>query len=326
MSENITTKLIPYAFLNKSYQDYIAENSQPKDLASGTTIFKEGSEANHTYFLLKGKVKLSSKNGKESLRGPSALAFSQGYINHALSAETVENCLVLEVFLSPEQQDNLLCWEFTSRYFKEAPWIKSIKNSGMFNYVPSSNLLKLVQSFQVKDAKEGDIITKENNYEREFYVLTEGEANVYQGQIEANSKALTSITALQTFGEAALLEDLPRNATIIMSKAGTLMSFDASKLEDLNSETISTKSFLSRAQLKENANKNEIKLLDIRPEKESALSPLKGAVLAPADQAHRLKEFIDSNTHYVIFSPYEQLNKLVFHLLSEKNPNITILK
>jgi len=249
MSENITTKLHPYAFLNKSFQDYVAENSQPKSIKSGESIFVEGKEAEHTYFLLKGKVKLSLANGKESLRGPSGMPFSQGYDKYSLIAEALENSLILEVFLSPEQQDAFLCWEFTSRYFEQAPWVFSVKNCGMFNHIPSSNILKLAQAFELKNAVEGDIITKEDNYERQFYVLVEGEANVYQGPIDEKSKALTTIQALQTFGEAALLEDLPRNATIIMNTVGSLMSLDADQLEGLDPENIPDSHFLSRAQL-----------------------------------------------------------------------------
>lgn len=325
MSENITTKLLPYAFLNKSFQDYVAENSQPKNISAGETIFTEGKDAENIFFLLKGKVKLSTSNGKESIRGPSAMAFSQGYELYNSSAEAVENSIVLQVFLSPKQQDTLLCWEFTARYFENAPWILSIKNCEMFDYTPAANLLKLAQAFELINVNAGDLITRENNYERQFYVLLEGSASVYQGAINENTKALTTIKTLQTFGEAALLEDLPRTATIKMDTSGSLMSLDASQLESINTENLASTCFISRAQLKDKTNAGS-KILDIRPEKESQINPLKGAIVAPVDKGNHLKEIIDSNSSYIIYSPYEQLNKLIYQLLSEKNSTVFILK
>lgn len=325
MSENITTKLLPYAFLNKSFQEYVAENSQPKNVNAGEAIFTEGKEADSIFFLLKGKVKLSTKQGKESIRGPSAMAFSQGYEQYNVSAEAVENAVILQVFLSPKQQDTLLCWEFTSRFFNHAPWILSIKNCEMFDYTPAANLLKLAQAFQLVNVNAGDLITKENNYERQFYVLLEGAASVYQGIINESSKPLTTINTLQTFGEAALLEDLPRTATIKMDSSGSLMSLDASQLETLNTESLPASCFVSRNELKEKTSAGS-KILDIRPEKESQLSPLKGAILAPVDKGSNLPELIDGNSSYIIYSPYEQLNKLVYQLLCKKNSKVFILK
>lgn len=325
MSDNITTKLLPYSFLNPNFQNYVAENSQPKNVKPGENIFTEGKDAEHTFFLLKGKIKLSTHAGKESLRGPSAMPFSQGYEQYSLSAEALENSLILEVFLSPKQQDTLLCWEIAARYFDHAPWVFSIRSCEMFDHIPASKLLKLLQAFQSKQAKKDDIITKENNYERQFYVLVEGEAAVYQGTIDENTKALTSIQALQTFGEAALLEDLPRNATIKMNSSGILMSLDASELDDLTNEDFPTTSFVSRNELKEKTNLGS-KILDVRPEKEASLNPLKGAVLAPLDKVKNILEIIDASSSYIIYSPYEQINKLIYLLLIKKNKNIFILK
>jgi len=326
MSENITTKLIPYCFFNERFQLHVAENSQPQPIKAGESIFKQGDSAENVFFLLKGKVKLLLNNGKENLRGPSGLAFSQGYDQHSLSAEAAENSLILRVDLSPEQQDTLLCWEFIFQYFENAPWILSIKQCEMFDHISPAKLLMLCQGFKEKKAEANEIIIKENDYERLFYVLTEGTANVYQGTVDENAKSLSTLEPLQTFGEASLMEDLPRTATIRMNEAGSLMSLDATNLDKIQQQSIPSSTFLNRAQLKECLKDESARILDIRPEKESKVTPLKGAQLAPVELSTKLLHAIDSSTKYIIYSPYEQLNKLIYFLLREKNKNISILK
>jgi CRP-like cAMP-binding protein len=253
--------------MEEEFQIFLAENSEPKQFNPGQCIFKMGDAAENSYYLLKGKLKVTLANGKSGSKGPSSNPFSAGYENYSLSAEAEEKSLVLKINLSPKEQEQFLCWQFAYDYSQKSPWVMSVKNCDMFDHIPAANLLRLIQAFKVKKAEPDELITKENAYERQFYVLISGKAEVFQGKLDENSTPIFEISQLQTFGEASLMDDLPRTASIKMAEEGELMVLDASQLDDLLSVNIPEEKFVNNAQLKEALSKGS-KILDIRPEKE----------------------------------------------------------
>ena len=325
MSLEIISKLIPYSDLCENLQNFISDKAGLQNIKANSLIFSEGENADCIYFLLKGKIVLSQKSGKENSRSPSALSFSQGYSHYRHSASAEQDSVIIKVKLSPEEQDTLLCWEFAYRFMDNAAWIMSLHESGMFGHINADQILKLVQSFEKISVTKEDIIIKENSFERIFYVLLEGQANVYQGKLSEQSKAISQIHVLQTFGEASLMEDLPRNATIKMASEGQLMRLDTTHIDQLKAD-INDKVFINGLELKQKIEVEKAEILDIRPEKEAKLNPLKGAQLASMDQPQTLLNKIQNEKSYIIYSPYRELNKLVYQLASSKNPNIFILK
>ena len=325
MSIEIISKLIPFSDLGESLQKFISDKASLQNIKANNAIYAEGEKADSIYFLLKGKVLLNQKTGKAISKSPSALSFSQGYSHYRHSASTEQDSVVIKVKLSPEEQDTLLCWEFAYRFMDNAAWIMSLHESGMFGLVNPDQILKLVQSFEKIKVNNEEIIIKENNFERSFYILLDGLANVYQGKLGEQGKAISQIQALQTFGEASLMEDLPRNATIKMASEGQLMRLDTTHIDQLKTD-IKDAVFISGQELKQKIEVEKAEILDIRPEKEAKLNPLKGALLASMDQPLALLNKIHSGKSYVIYSPYRELNKLVYQLANRKTPNIFILK
>jgi CRP-like cAMP-binding protein len=325
MSIEIISKLVPYSDLCESLQKSIGEKAKLQNIKANSKIFSEGEDADNIYFLLKGKVVLSQQNGKENSRSPSAMSISQGYTHYRHSALAEQDSVVVKVSITPEEQDALLCWEFAYRFLDKAAWVPCLYESEMFGHISPNQLLKFVQSFEKVSVTSGELIIKENDYERNFYVLIEGIADVYQGKLAEQSKPISQIHPLQTFGEASLMEDLPRNASIKMATQGLLMRLDTKRIEELKTN-FDENIFINGAQLKQKVENEKAELLDIRPEKEAKLNPLKGAQLVSMDQPQNLLNKIQNKQSYIIYSPYRELNKLVYQLASSKTPNIFILK
>ncbi len=325
MSIEIISKLVPFGDLCESFQKFTTDKAVVQNLKANSKIFTEGEAALAAYYLLKGKVQLNQKNGKEVSRSPSALGFSQGYTHYRQNAVAEQDSVVVKINLNPEELDTLLCWEFSYRFLDKAPWVISLHECDLFGLVAPSQILKLVQSFEKVGVNSGEIIIKENDYERNFYVMSEGSADVYQGKLGEQSKPISQIHSLQTFGEASLMEDLPRNATIKMATQGVLMRFDATRIDTLKAD-IKDSIFISGSELKQKVENEKAEILDIRPEKEARLNPLKGALLAPIDNPLELLKKIQGAQSYIIYSPYRELNKLMYQLVILKNPNIFILK
>ncbi len=323
---NIVTKLVPYSYLNAGFQAHIAENSHPESFKSGDIICQQGDIADCVLFLLKGKVKTTLANGKSSERGPSSLPITQGYQQHNYQIDALENCLVLNVHLSPKEQDQLICWDFAASCQEQPEWFSKVKDCEMFDHIPGHNLLRLANAFEEKNMSEGDLVIQEDHYENEFYVLLEGEVNVFQGEVTDSSPPIATIPAPSTFGESGLMEDLPRTASIKMASDGKLRVFNASKMMDFFEGSVSESNYASRKDLKSLVAEQGYKLLDIRPQKEIKLNPVKGAQIASIDSAQDLINSIEPEGKYLLYSPYEMLNELIFDYLSSRSSQLKILQ
>ena len=91
-----------------------------------------------------------------------------------------------------------------------------IKNISLFEKLEDSDIEKLVSVVQKGSIPSGTEFFKEGDIGDAFYVLTNGEVEVSK-EINGKKTVLTTIKSGDEnnfFGEMALIEDLPRNATI----------------------------------------------------------------------------------------------------------------
>lgn len=325
MKTDIIAKLHPFSFLRDEFQSVVKSKTSTLDgLSPNAIVFNKGEEKSAEYYLLKGNIELETEGGKKSTKKPSSLNFSSGIETYSASAKTLAETVILKVALDSHELNTLLCWEFALRFLDNPQWGFSLYESEMFEHIAPSKLILFLQSLEEKHVETDEIIISENEYGKLFFVMCEGLANVFQGKISEDAKPVSQITPFQTFGEASLISDLPRNASIKMADKGKLMAFDSENLPNLTSEDISSKVVLNKSELKAFLQKDKHFILDIRPEKESKLSAMKGSISAPVDQPLDLLSKIESDCTYVILSPYEGVNKLVYRLGSLKNKNLFI--
>jgi len=332
---NIISKLLPYAYLNKELQDYLIENSQPNTFKAGDLICREGSDADSVLFLLKGQIK-SVFNNKERIKGPSALCISQGYEKHQTTLYAEKNSLVLTVHLSPSQQDSLICWQFASQLLENQDWFVQLTEGDMFDHIPSANLYRLALAFEEKLATKDEILIREDAFEKEFYVLLEGTIGIFRGELDETNKPLSQLEPISHLGEAGLIEMLPRTASGKMLEEGKLMVLDRENLAPLLQDNIDDTAFIEASQLKSLLGEGKTKIVDIRPEQQRLLSPIKTdkqVIINSSIEGKQniIKDIDDAMqnqgiTHFVIYSPYEQLNKLCYQWLKQSTQNIYILK
>jgi CRP-like cAMP-binding protein len=88
----------------------------------------------------------------------------------------------------------------------------------MFSACRSRELSHIAQLVERVEVKEGDILVKEGTRTREFFIIMEGEA-----QVSRRGRALAMLGTGRYFGELALLDPSPRNATVTMSTNGQVL-------------------------------------------------------------------------------------------------------
>jgi CRP-like cAMP-binding protein len=87
--------------------------------------------------------------------------------------------------------------------------VSSLRNSCLFEDMPKKHLTELARRSEDVDVPAGKELVKEGDNGSEFFVIVEGEADVSQ-----NGRKVATRGPGEFFGEMALLESVPRTATV----------------------------------------------------------------------------------------------------------------
>lgn len=101
---------------------------------------------------------------------------------------------------------------------RNASRVNALKAVPMFAAFADKELEAVAKVIEVVDVPAGEVLVKEGARGHEFYVISEGQADVIQ-----SGKTVATLKAGDFFGELAVLDPQPRTATVQMSAAGQVM-------------------------------------------------------------------------------------------------------
>ncbi len=96
---------------------------------------------------------------------------------------------------------------------------EALANMPLFSKLSERELLRVMQSVEARDYKDGEVIIREGDKGDELFIVLEGSVSVTrQGQV------LTRLGAGEHFGEMALIRSVPRSATITAEGGAELIA------------------------------------------------------------------------------------------------------
>jgi RimJ/RimL family protein N-acetyltransferase len=107
------------------------------------------------------------------------------------------------------------------------------RQSDIFQGLSDGELSQLAHICKMVSYPAGKIICNEGECGSEIFVLAEGKASVMTKGNRKKSIQIGSIGQGEIFGEMSIIEDLPRNATLITDVNSKLVVIDRSELENL---------------------------------------------------------------------------------------------
>lgn len=113
--------------------------------------------------------------------------------------------------------------------------INFLLGAPMFGDLDESELSQIVHIMRVQFLREGQAVFREGAPGDAWYVVYEGEVEVFTGGDETPERQLATLSAPACFGEMAILDGSPRLATVRATSRATILKFtrdDFSRLLD----------------------------------------------------------------------------------------------
>jgi CRP-like cAMP-binding protein len=222
---------------------------QVRDLSPGQVLFKEGDTEKRTFYIVSGTLELldhgkvvgTVEGGSDFARNPVAPVYPR-----RVSAKARDRVQFISV--DSDLLDVMLTWDQTGSY--EVSELKNGKDEGgnedwmtmllqtkAFHKIPPANIQAIFMRMQQINYKSGDIVLKQGAEGDYFYVLTRGTALVTrETPLSKDGIKLAELSVGDTFGEEALISDAKRNATVTMTRDGSVMRLGKDDFKKLLNE------------------------------------------------------------------------------------------
>lgn len=225
----------------------LLEGARLERLEPGQTLFAAGDSDTQAVYLLEGSLELRPDGtdgahpvsaGSEEARHPIANEHPRRVTAVALTPAEI-------VCIDKELLDTLLTWGQISApeedvvmsedgiiTINKAGWLKTMIKSPTFRRLPSPNIEQLLHRLEPIIVRAGNVLIRQGDAGDYFYMIDQGIALVMRNpDNDEDSIEMAELNPGASFGEAALISDNPRNATVSMMSDGILLRLSK---EDFN--------------------------------------------------------------------------------------------
>lgn len=292
--------------------------------------------AHRLVYLLEGEVQLSPARSEGCIvRGGSTEA------RHPLPLETEHACArALEpgtvAFIDPDLLDRLLTWSQISVpdeavvmaegriiTVDKTNCLRAMLRSSTFRNLPAANLEELLHRMEPIFVPAGQVVIRQGDQGDYFYMIDEGVALVtHNPDNDEDCIEIAELEAGTTFGEAALLSDTPRNATVSMMTDGILLRLSREDFNKLLSQPTLQWLDLDGARRRVDEGGTWI---DVRLPSEYEHAHLPGALNIPIPALHRAARALDRHRHYICYCQTGQRSSAAAFVLKQYGLSASVL-
>jgi CRP-like cAMP-binding protein len=323
-------QLIPLSDLSGEALKQAAGLAKVIELEAGRTVFRKGSQDDRSFYLLAGEVALDSeddstpmlvKAGSDTARHPLSRLKPRAYTCIARTP-----CQL--VSFSDDDLDHLVArdqataYEVTEFEGDDPQWMFDLLSNPAFSSVPPGNLHILFSRFKAMPVEAGEVIVEQGGAGDYYYLIRSGRARVTRSAGESKVIPLAELKPGQGFGEEALISGDPRNATVTMISAGTLMRLPAADFDNLLREPL-----VHRVNLAQGAEliKHGAQLIDVRLEAEFEEGSLKGSINLPLYLLRLKANNLDRKRTFILFCQSGRRSSAAAFLLTQRGFDARVL-
>ncbi|MCC6302043.1 MAG: cyclic nucleotide-binding domain-containing protein [Gammaproteobacteria bacterium] len=240
-------RLEPISSLPADQIRELLEGARLEYLEPGQTLFAAGDDDGQAVYLLEGSVELRPHGsgathpvsaGSDEARHPiadeyprraTAVAVTRAEIAR-IDKELLDTLLTWGQISAPEE--DVVMSEDGIITINKADWLRTMIKSPTFRRLPPSNVEQLLHQLEPVIVHAGEVIIRQGDAGDYFYMIDQGIALVMRNpDNDEDSIEMAELDSGASFGEAALISDNPRNATVSMMSDGILLRLSK---EDFN--------------------------------------------------------------------------------------------
>ena len=230
--------LSPFSALSDANFIKIAARGEIKSQPAGALLFKRFSNDPDSHWLLTGQLNLVNdafENRAFTESDSQTYGAVDDFQPHTVSAVCEAPCAVFTLSKTVQSEIETLLEAAAStaeNSLSIGNWMERLLSTPLFEFIPPTNIQELFKRFKTRQVTSGEIIIKQGDPGDFFYMIKTGSVSVH---VEMNGKVnqVAKLTAGQSFGQDALVSDLPRNATIMATAPCELGMLTEADFEDL---------------------------------------------------------------------------------------------
>ncbi len=298
-------KYHPQVSLLSEQQEVTGDIIRAFDLKSGEQLVLRNFGDYDYLYVLQGQVSLSADSGLPmTLRAGDAeqRRFMIPRGTESLHIEAVDRALVYQI--DGQELDFLVALsevvDLSDPDDEEAhKRVRLISNAKPFQRLPIETVAEALRRMQRIEVVEGQEIVRQGEPGDAFYVIEDGEAEVWElGLYDDEPQLVNELSMGDGFGEEALVMGGSRGATVRMTRNGHLLVLDKVDFDQLVKKRMVEWVDSSTAQ---SLLKNGYQLLDVRYEEEFEESFIPGSTLIPLQQLRKRYTELDPEKPYVAY-------------------------
>lgn len=321
---SLTRTLVPLKDMSEAHLLELLSDSDTEVICAGQTIFARGNYDAHHVYLLHGNVTLVDENNVTGLiKGRSTLLPIAHHQPRLVTAVAESDCSILRI--NSERLDKMVAWSQVADYLQlnisrqrdldeDIDWMMTVLKSNLFFKVPPINVEEIFSRLIPQVVYAGDVVIRQGELGDQCYFIKEGEAEVWRHN-ESGRQHLANIGVGRCFGEDALVNEAPRNASVIMQTDGVLMRLDKQDFFRLLKEpqvpSVTLESYAERIAAGAVA-------VDVRSEEEYAELHLHSAVNVPLNLLGIKSRMLDKNRPYIFYCNTGRRSRAAAHLLTQQ--------
>jgi len=329
-------RLVPFNTLSEEKLNQLLHFIRYKELKKGEYLFLQGDTASHNIYLLEGAVSLLT-NGKEEDRIDAESDTAKFPLAHQIPRKfsarvvkpikyiSVDNNRLSELLEATESNDYQV-EELEST--EPDDWMSRLLQSRVFQHLPAANIQRILMSMEEIKINSGEEVIRQGDSGDYFYIIHEGKA-VISLQKDSDNKPTSRVLRAwigpgDSFGEEALLSDSPRNSTVTMMSAGTLLRLGKDDFIQLVTRPLAKSISYPEAcqRIAEGA-----MFLDVRPPDEYETEHIIGSINIESRLMRREAMNLAPNRHYIIYcSGMRGQSASTAYVMTEMGFDVSVLK
>ncbi len=240
--------LVPLNALSDEQLGPLLSHINITKVKKGAFIFKEGDLEEQNIYLLTGKVALLTNgkevdavhSGSETARYPLAHQFPRLFSAKAKTAVTyvsIDSRLLSDLLLRSQSEGEEAETDSDS---EGGDWMSQLLLSPIFQRIPPANMQQVMMRMEEVNLSAGEYVFRQGEEGEYYYMMSRGRATVArQASQESPPIKLAEIGAGVSFGEEALISQVPRSGSVIMQSDGLLVRLNKDDFLNLVSEPLS---------------------------------------------------------------------------------------